>query len=106
MGELLTNKNQLLAGWKEYIEEHLNEGTELEQPTRFERWWSWHWPSREEIEGALKYLKNNKAAGFYRGRAVEELLDLFWWMHYMQWSSRPRLARHKLDRGGIVSSVQ
>jgi hypothetical protein len=66
-GELLTNKNQVLARWKEHFEEHLNEGSESEQPTR---------PvdlrddgvdidllSREAIEGALKYLKNNKAAG-------------------------------------------
>jgi hypothetical protein len=64
-GELLTNKNQVLARWKEHFEEHLNKGFELEQPTR---------PvdlrddgvdidllSRAEIEGALKYLKNNKA---------------------------------------------
>jgi hypothetical protein len=48
-GELLTNKNQVLARWKEHFEEHLNEGSESEQPTR--------------PEGALKYLKNNKAAG-------------------------------------------
>jgi hypothetical protein len=33
-GELLTNKNQVLTGWKEYFVEHLNEGSELEQPTR------------------------------------------------------------------------
>jgi hypothetical protein len=65
-GELLTNKNQVLARWKEHFKEHLIEGSESEQPTR---------PvdlrddgvdidllSREEIEGALKYLKNNKAA--------------------------------------------
>jgi hypothetical protein len=32
-GELLTNKNQVLARWKEYFEEHLNEGSESEQPT-------------------------------------------------------------------------
>jgi hypothetical protein len=66
-GELLTNKNQVLARWEEHFEEHLNEGSESGQPTR---------PadlrndgvdidltSREEIERALKYLKNNKAAG-------------------------------------------
>jgi hypothetical protein len=53
--------------WKEHFEEHLNDGSESEQTTH---------PadlrddgvdidllSREEIEGALKYLKNNKAAG-------------------------------------------
>jgi hypothetical protein len=33
-GELLTNKNQVLARWKDHFEEHLNEGSELEQPTR------------------------------------------------------------------------
>jgi hypothetical protein len=33
-GELLTNKNQVLARWKEHFEEHLNEGSESEQPTR------------------------------------------------------------------------
>jgi hypothetical protein len=33
-GELLTNKNQVLARWKEHFEVHLNEGSELEQPTR------------------------------------------------------------------------
>jgi hypothetical protein len=32
--ELLTNKNQVLAKWKEHFEEHLNEGSESEQPTR------------------------------------------------------------------------
>jgi hypothetical protein len=31
---LLTNKNQVLARWKEHFEEHLNEGSESEQPTR------------------------------------------------------------------------
>jgi hypothetical protein len=65
-GKLLTNKNQVLARWKEYFEEHLNEGSTLEQSTR--RVDLRHdvvdidLPSREEIEGALKYLKNNKAA--------------------------------------------
>jgi hypothetical protein len=48
-GELLTNKNQVLERWREPFKEHLNEGIDF--------------PSREEIEGALKYLKNNKAAG-------------------------------------------
>jgi hypothetical protein len=33
-GELLPNKNQVLARWKEHFEEHLNEGSESEQPTR------------------------------------------------------------------------
>jgi hypothetical protein len=63
-GELLSNKNQVLARWKEHFEDHLNEGSESGQPTR---------PvdlrddgvdidllSREKIEGALKNLKNTK----------------------------------------------
>jgi hypothetical protein len=29
--ELLSNKNQMLARWKEHFEEHLSEGSELEQ---------------------------------------------------------------------------
>jgi hypothetical protein len=31
-GELLTNKNQVLARWKDCFEEHLNEGSGSEQP--------------------------------------------------------------------------
>jgi hypothetical protein len=45
----------------------LNEGSESEQPTRpvdlRDDGVDIDLPSREEIEGALKYLKNNKAAG-------------------------------------------
>jgi hypothetical protein len=66
-GDLLTNKNQVLARWKEHFEEHLNEGSESEQPTRpvdlRDDGAEIYLPSREKIEGALKYLKNNKAAG-------------------------------------------
>jgi hypothetical protein len=66
-GELLTNKNQVLARWKEHFEEHLTEGSESEQPTRpvdlRDDRVDIDLPSREEIEGALKYLKNDKAAG-------------------------------------------
>jgi hypothetical protein len=77
-GELLTNKNQLLARWIEHFEEHLNEGSESEQSTRpvdlkadgvdIEL------PSREGIGGALKYLKKQQGSqrGFYRGRVVEK----------------------------------
>jgi hypothetical protein len=65
--ELLNNKNQVLARWKEHFEEHLNEGSESEQPTRpvdlRDDGVDIDFPSREEIEGALKYLKNNKVAG-------------------------------------------
>jgi hypothetical protein len=65
-GELLTNKNQVLARWKEHFEEHLNEVSKSEQPTRpvdlRDDGVDIDLPSREEIEGALKYLKNNKTA--------------------------------------------
>jgi hypothetical protein len=33
-GELLTNENQVFARSKEHFEEHLNEDSESEQPTR------------------------------------------------------------------------
>jgi DNA primase large subunit len=62
-GKLLTNKNQVLARWKEHFEEHLNEGSESEEPTRpvdlRDDGVDIDLPSREEI--ALKYLKNNEA---------------------------------------------
>jgi hypothetical protein len=66
-GELLTNKNHVLARWKEHFEEQFNEGSESEQPTlpvdfRDDRV-DIDLSSREEIEGVLKYLKNNRAAG-------------------------------------------
>jgi hypothetical protein len=63
--ELLTNQNQMLARWKEHFEEHLNEGSESEQPTVDLRddGVDIDLPSHEEIEEALKYLKYNKAAG-------------------------------------------
>jgi hypothetical protein len=54
---------RVLARWKE----HLKEGSESEQPTRLvdlrDDGVEIDLPSREEIEEALKYLKNNKAAG-------------------------------------------
>jgi hypothetical protein len=59
-GELLTNKNQMLAGWKEHFEEHLIEGSESEQPAHpvdlRDDGVDIDLPSREKIEGALKYL--------------------------------------------------
>jgi hypothetical protein len=65
-GELLTNKNQVLAGWKEHFEEHLDEGSEAEQPTRLvilrDDEVDIDLPCREEKEMPLKYLKFNKAA--------------------------------------------
>jgi hypothetical protein len=58
-GELLTNKNQVLARWKKHFEEHLNEGSESEQPTRpvdlRDEGVDIDVPNREEIERALKY---------------------------------------------------
>jgi hypothetical protein len=72
--ELLTNKNQVLARWKEHFQEHLNEGSDSEQPTRpvalRDDGVDIDLPSREEIEGALKYFKSRR--GFYRGRTVEK----------------------------------
>jgi hypothetical protein len=66
-GELLTNKNQVLARWKEHFEEHLKEGSELGQPTRpidlREDGVDIDLPSREEIRGAEIPVFNNKAAG-------------------------------------------
>jgi hypothetical protein len=66
-GELLTNKNQVLARWKEQFEEHLKKGAESEQPTcpvdlRDDDGVDIDLSSREKLEGALKYLKSNKAA--------------------------------------------
>jgi hypothetical protein len=66
-GELSNNKNHVLARWKEHFEEHMNKGSESEQPTRHVNLRDDEiyndLPSREKIEGALKYLKNNYAAG-------------------------------------------
>jgi hypothetical protein len=63
-GELLTNKNQVLARWKEHLEEHLIEGSESVQPTRpvdlKDDGVDIDLSSCEEIEGTLK---NNKVAG-------------------------------------------
>jgi hypothetical protein len=63
-GKLLTNKHQVLARWKEHFEEHLNEGSKSEQPTRpvnlGDDGVDIYLPSREEIEGALKYLKTTR----------------------------------------------
>jgi hypothetical protein len=63
----MQGKTQVLASWKEHFEEHLNEGSESEQPTRpvemRDDGVDIDLPSREELEGVLKYLKNNKAVG-------------------------------------------
>jgi hypothetical protein len=52
----------VLARWKEGFEEHLNEGSKLEHPTRPVDLRDDGVNMSEEIEGALKFLKNNKAA--------------------------------------------
>jgi hypothetical protein len=63
-------------------------------------------PSREEIEGALKYLKNNKAAGANHIAAVllknggPYLMDALHEVIQQAWTTE------KLVRGGIVSNVQ
>jgi DNA primase large subunit len=65
-GELLTKKDQVLSRWKEYFEQLLNEGEECDQPTDQvdlrDDGVEIKLPSREEIESALKDLKNTKAA--------------------------------------------
>jgi hypothetical protein len=57
----------VLVRWKEHFEEHLNESSESEQRTRpvdlRDDGVDINLPSREEIEEAPKYLKNNNAAG-------------------------------------------
>jgi hypothetical protein len=54
----------VLARWKEHFEEHLNEGSESEQPTRpvdlRDDGVDIDLPSREKIEGALKYVKKTR----------------------------------------------
>jgi hypothetical protein len=64
----------VLARWREHFEEHLNEGSESEQPTRpvdlRDDGVDINFPSRKEIKGSLKYLKNNKAAGAESNTAV------------------------------------
>jgi hypothetical protein len=63
----INQQNQVLARWKEHFEEHLSEGSESEQPTRSidlrDNRVNIDLSGREEIKGALKCLKNNKAAG-------------------------------------------
>jgi hypothetical protein len=60
------NQQNTNAGEMEHFEEHLHGGSESEQPTRpvdlRDDEVDIDLPSRQEIEGALKYLKNSKAA--------------------------------------------
>ena len=66
-GDLLTKKDQVLSRWKEHFEQHLNDGAEHGQPPDqvdlADDGVEIDLPSRDEVEEALKYLKNNKAAG-------------------------------------------
>jgi hypothetical protein len=62
-GKLLIKNNQVLARWNEHFEEHFNEGPKSEQPTRPVDLRD-DLPIREEIEGALNYLKNNEENQF------------------------------------------
>jgi hypothetical protein len=79
----------VLARWKDHFEEHLNEGSESDQPTRpvdlRDDGVDIDLPSREEIKRALKYLKNKKAADAVSIAAkMLKTVDLIWWMRYMQ----------------------
>jgi hypothetical protein len=38
-------------------------------------------PTREEIEGTLKYLKNNKAANFIATEWLKNSGPVLWYMH-------------------------
>jgi hypothetical protein len=77
--ELLTNKNQVLARWKEHFEEHLNECFESEQPTRpvdlRDDGVDIDLPSREEIEGALKELQSKHS--LYESFVIPEYMSKF-----------------------------
>jgi hypothetical protein len=66
-GELLTNKTQVLARWKEHFEEPTrpvdlgDDGVDIDLP------------SREEIEGAeIPEKQQGSRRGFYCGRDVEK----------------------------------
>jgi hypothetical protein len=52
----------VLARWKEHFEENLNKDFKTEPVDLRVDGVDIDLPSRKEIEGALKYLKNNKAA--------------------------------------------
>jgi hypothetical protein len=101
----------VLTRWKEHFEEHLNEGSKSEQPTRpvdlRDGGVDIDLPSREEIEGALKNLKNNKAAGAdsiaakLLKKCGPNLVDAL-----NEVIQRPRLARHYRDAGPRGYCVQ
>jgi hypothetical protein len=59
-GQLLTNKDQVLLRWKSSEEE-----PPTNQETPKENYVIIDMPNRDEIVEAMKYLKDNKAAGSY-----------------------------------------
>jgi hypothetical protein len=114
--ELLTNKNQVLVRWKEHFEEHSNKGSESEQPTLAvdlrDDEVDIDLPSREEIEGALKYLKNNKVAGVDSIAAEllknggPNLVDALHEVIQQAWARETFPRSWNPGTRGIVSSVQ
>ena len=104
-GELLTNKDHVLSRWKEHFEQHLNDGAEHAQPPNevdlADDGVQIDLPSREEIKGALKYLKNNKAAG---SDSISSELLKNGGSNLAGLDQRDSTGR--LDQRGIVSSVQ
>jgi hypothetical protein len=65
-GELSTNKNQVLARWKEHFEVHLNAGSESKQSTR-------PVDLRDDgIDRGAEISENQQSSrrGFYRGQYI------------------------------------
>jgi hypothetical protein len=118
-GTIITNKNQVLARWKEYFEEHLIKDFESVQPTLpvdlRDDGVDIDLPSREEIEGALKYLKNNKAAsadsiaaGTILVDALHEVIQQAWTSETLprSWTKSPRGYCVQCTRRAINSIVK
>jgi hypothetical protein len=77
-GELLTEKNQVMARWKENFEELLNQGFESEQPTR---------PFNLRDDGVdidFPSHTTRQPARILSRPSCCKTVDLIWWMHYMQ----------------------
>jgi hypothetical protein len=97
-GELLTNKNQVLARWERNFWRTLKWRLQIgaiNTSSRFERWWSWHWsvePWGKSRGGEIPEKQRGSWHGIYP--SCWKTVGLIWWMHYMQRSSRPGLARH------------